>query len=217
MRKGYGLVPLLSFLLPTTLPTLVVVSACSSDTAVATGSTGVQPRFRLGKEALPGFLDVPFPSDAYRTDGHFVSAFPGLERTFKNNADVLATQLGRTTGWSRIAPVLFPIEDPSLPASDTGEFPGAGVDRESLPADEDACKADGSSIFLIDPCKRPRRARSRHESLPGRDRPGARLRPRRGPSLRCGDHEPCEDGGRSRPRSERRLHDDRGEGAGPAR
>ena len=150
MRKGHGLVPLLSFLMPIALPALVAVSACSSDAAVSTESAGVQPRFRLGKEALPGFLDVPFPSDAYRKDGHFVSAFPGLERTFRSNADVLATQLGRTTGWSRIAPVLFPIEDPSLPASDTGELPGAGVDRASLPADEDACKADGSSVFLID-------------------------------------------------------------------
>ena len=129
---------------------LVAASACSSDSNAAAGSTGVQPRFRLGKEALPGFLDVPFPSDAYRKDGHFVTAFPGIERTFKNNSDVLATQLGLTTGWSRIASVLFPIEDPSLPVSDSGEFPGAGVDRESLPADEDACKADGSSVFLID-------------------------------------------------------------------
>jgi dienelactone hydrolase len=153
MRAGHGLVPLLSFLFPVllpVLPVLVAASACSSDGKGAARSTGIQPRFRLGSEALPGFLDVPFPSDAYRKDGHFVAAFPGIERTFKNNADVLAAQLAQTTGWSRIASVLFPIEDPSLPVGDSGEFPGAGVDRESLPADEDACKADGSSVFLID-------------------------------------------------------------------
>ncbi|MEA2749879.1 MAG: hypothetical protein QOI41_4022, partial [Myxococcales bacterium] len=150
MRVGHGLVPLLSFLLPIAIPTVIAASACSSDASATPASTGVQPRFRLGKETLPAFLDVPFPSDVYRKDGRFVSAFPGLERTFKNNADVLATQLGLTTGWSRIAPVLFAIEDPSLPFSDLGEFPGAGVDRQSLPVDEDACAADGSSVFLID-------------------------------------------------------------------
>ena len=148
--RGHRLIPLLSFLLPVTVPVVVAASACSSESQAAAGSTGVQPRFRLGKEALPGFLDVPFPSDAYRKDGHFVSAFPGIERTFKNNSDVLATQLAATTGWSRIASVLFPIEDPTLPVTDSGEFPGAGIDHESLPADEDACKADGSSVFLID-------------------------------------------------------------------
>jgi hypothetical protein len=46
---------------------------------------------------LPAFLDVPFPSDAYMQDGRFASTLPGLERTFKNNADVLAAL---TSGWS---------------------------------------------------------------------------------------------------------------------
>ncbi len=142
MRAGHGLVPLLSF--------LIAVAACDDSTLPARHSIGVQPRFRLATGALPGFLDVPFPSDAYLQDGHYVSAIPGLDRTFKNNADVLGAQLAQMNGWSRIAPVLFAIEDPSQPASDTGEFPGGGVDRASLPADEDACMADGSSVFLLD-------------------------------------------------------------------
>ncbi|MDB4937165.1 MAG: Lipase-like protein [Labilithrix sp.] len=146
MRACHGLVPLLLLILP------LAFTACSSDPAPepAASDASAHPRFRLGNEALPGFLDVPFPSDAYMKDGHFVSSFPGLDRTFASNSDVLATQLGLTSGWSRIAPVLFAVEDGALPAGDNGEPPGAGIDRTSLPEDEDACKADGSSVFLVD-------------------------------------------------------------------
>jgi dienelactone hydrolase len=146
MRARHRLVPLLLLVLP------LALTACSSDPSSGAGPTekAIHARFRLGNEALPGFLDVPFPSDAYMKDGHFVASFPGLDRTFASNADVLAAQLGQTSGWSRIAPVLFAVEDGSLPTGDNGEAPGAGIDRSSLPADEDACKADGSSVFLID-------------------------------------------------------------------
>src|SRR3954469_5584615 len=106
MRAGRSLA--LSLLL-----VVLAASACSDDDGPdpAASVKNVDARFTLGTDALPGFLDVPFPSDAYMKDGHFVSAFPGLERTFKNNSDVLATQLGFVNGWSRIAPALFAIED----------------------------------------------------------------------------------------------------------
>lgn len=142
------LIPLLFFFLPIAL----AASACSNDADdnPLDGLEGVQVRFRLGSGPVPGFLDVPFPSDAYMQNGRFVSSFPGLDRTFKNNAEVLAAQLGQTTGWSRIAPALFAIEDFDRPRTEIGEMPGNGVDRETLPADEDACRADGSSVFLVD-------------------------------------------------------------------
>jgi len=147
MRVRQRLVPLLSFL----APIVVAASACSSDPSLASApENAVHARFRLGADPLPGFLDVPFPSDAYMEGGHFTGTLPGLERTFKNNSSVLAAQLALTSGWSRIAPVLFAVDDSSLPRTESGEDAGAGVDRATLPADEDACKADGSSIFLID-------------------------------------------------------------------
>ncbi len=149
MRAGCSvLVPLLCLL----LPIAVAASACSDDGGPdpAAGVKNVDARFHLGKDAVPGFLDVPFPSDAYLKDGHFISSFPGLERTFKNNADVLGTQLGLVNGWSRIAPALFAIEDFAIPKTDTGEPAGTGIDRQTLPADEDACRADSSSVYLID-------------------------------------------------------------------
>ena len=133
------------------MPIVVAASACSSDPSPACAEeNAVHARFRLGTEPLPGFLDVPFPSDAYMEGGHFVGSFPGLERTFKNNSSVLAAQLALTSGWSRIAPVLFLVDDSTSPKTDSGEDAGAGVDHSTLPADEDACKADGSSVFLID-------------------------------------------------------------------
>ena len=147
MRARQRLVPLLSFL----VPVVVAASACSSDPAAAPAAeTTVHARFTLGADPRPGFLDIPFPSDAYMEGGHFTATLPGLDRTFKNNAGVLATQLALTSGWSRIAPVLFLVDDPALPRLDNGEEAGASVDRMTLPADEDACKADGSSVFLID-------------------------------------------------------------------
>ena len=84
------------------------------------------------------------------SNGRFVRSFPGLERTFKTNSGLVAAQLALTNGWSRIAPALFPIEDFSLPRPESGEPAGAAVDRATLPADEDACRSDASSVFLID-------------------------------------------------------------------
>jgi dienelactone hydrolase len=148
MRAGHRFVPLLAFV----LPVAVAASACADDPDPDpnAGLVTVQARFRTGNAALPAFLDVPFPSDAYMADGHFVSSFPGIERTFKSNAELLASQLGLTSGWSRIAPALFPIEDFSLPRTESGEPGGAGVARDTLPADEDACTSDASSVYLID-------------------------------------------------------------------
>ena len=147
MRARQRLVPLLTFC----VPVVVAAAACSSDPSPAAATEdGVHARFRLGTDPLPGFLDVPFPSDAYMDDGHFVASLPGLERTFKNNSSVLAAQLALTSGWSRIAPVLFLVDDAALPKPNDVEDAGVAVDRSTLPADEDACKADGSSVFLID-------------------------------------------------------------------
>src|SRR6476646_1685669 len=100
MRVRPTPVPLLALL----LPVAALAAACSSDvTAQSTPEKAAHARFRLGTAPLPGFLDVPFPSDAYMKEGRFTSPLPLLDRTFKKNADVLAAQLAQTSGWSRIA------------------------------------------------------------------------------------------------------------------
>ena len=143
------LLPLLSLFLP--IGATALGSACDLPDVepfrAASGS--VQVRFKTSAEGLPQFLDVPFPSDLYMQGARFSTSIP-FDKTFKFNGDLIAKQLGTLNGWSRIAPVLFAIEDASKPALDNGEAPGTGIDRTKLPFDEDACKADGSSIFLVD-------------------------------------------------------------------
>ncbi|MBS2014618.1 MAG: hypothetical protein JST00_17150 [Deltaproteobacteria bacterium] len=147
LRLGRLVLPCVSFAVPVLAAALG--NACDlPDVPPFTPTTGVQVRFRTA-EALPQYLDVPFPSDLYLQGGRFSSAIP-FDKTFKFNGNLIAKQLASLDGWSRIAPVLFAIEDASKPALDNGESPGAGVDRAKLPVDEDACKADGSSIFLVD-------------------------------------------------------------------
>lgn len=147
MRLRSLLVPALAFLLP--------IVACGVDDDPPVLAIRQQPptaRFTLGEGGgpLPAFLDVPFPSDVYLANGRF-GPLPGIERTFKRNGRFLSDQLARLNGWSRIAPVLFPIDDPRKPPNpDTGEPGTALVDRASLPADEAECASDKSSVFLVD-------------------------------------------------------------------
>lgn len=148
LRTPKRLVPLAAFL----VSTLGAAASCDSDLPdPVAGLNPVLIRFRTGSGATPDFLDVPFPSDVYMANGRFVDPMPGLDKTFKTGSDILSKQLGRVNGWSRVAPALFLVDDLSKPHNaDTGEPGGGGVDRASLPADEDACKADGSSVFLVD-------------------------------------------------------------------
>src|SRR5262245_25479228 len=136
--------------LPRFLPWLALVVACGSSGGADAGPPSpFVARFTLAASP-PAFLDVPFPSNAYMPHGKFVTV-PGLDRVFKQNSDVIAKQLEHLDGWSRIAPAMFAIDDMTKPPnSDSGEPSGAGIDRTSLPADENACKADSSSVFLFD-------------------------------------------------------------------
>jgi dienelactone hydrolase len=147
MRPRSWLVPAFALLLP--------IVACGVDDdppVLAIKQKGPMARFTAGEaaSATPTFLDVPFPSDAYMKDGKF-SGMPGIERTFKRNGPFLSKQLETLNGWSRIAGVMFAIDDPrKAPNPDTLEPGTAVLDRSTLPATEDECKADGSSVFLLD-------------------------------------------------------------------
>ncbi|HEY8077108.1 MAG TPA: hypothetical protein VIF62_23440 [Labilithrix sp.] len=136
---------------------LGVVVACGSSSSSTSSAQGpFVARFAAGSGGAPAFLDVPFPSDVYLSaekselPATFVTV-PGLDRVFRQNADVLAPQLARTPGWSRIAPALFALDDPTKPPNgDTNEPAGAAIDRTTLPTDENACIADASAVFLVD-------------------------------------------------------------------
>lgn len=160
MRAYRKFAPLLAFLAPT-----MALGACvtfedpytdlinrqreDGGADAATGS-GTVARFTVGSAAVPNFLDVPFPSDVYLSNGRFV-ALPGIERTFRFTSSILVEDLKRLNGASRIAPSLFLIDDLGTEKDlDTGDYGGGVVDRASLPADEDACVSDASSVFLVD-------------------------------------------------------------------
>lgn len=143
-----------SWLVPASALLLSIV-ACDVDDDPPVLALKRQPptaRFTAGEggSATPTFFDVPFPSDAYLKDGRFVG-LPGVERTFKRNGNFLGDQLKTLNGWSRVAGVMFIIDDPRKdPNPDTLEPATAVIDRASLPANETECMADGSSVFLID-------------------------------------------------------------------
>ena len=100
--------------------------------------------------ALPSFLDVPFPADAYLQNGAFVTV-PGIERVFVQSPEAITTQLARTNGWSRIAPAMFAIDDQTrAPNGDTNEPGGARIDRASLPSVETDCTIDTSAVIIVD-------------------------------------------------------------------
>lgn len=148
MRASSRWVPIVSLVLP------VVAAAAACDLPDVEpfhpGAGAISVRFKTASSAaLPEFLDVPFPSDLYMTNGRFADGIT-FDRTFKTNGPLLAKQLATMNGWSRIAPVLFAIDDATKPKTDIGEAAGAPLDRTKLPVDEDACKADGSAVFLID-------------------------------------------------------------------
>ncbi|WP_394849751.1 hypothetical protein LZC95_20135 [Pendulispora brunnea] len=110
-------------------------------------------RFRLaaGATTPPNLFDVPFPSDAYLgTNGRIVDPLPGIEAYIPApaGAQALSHDLAVMNGFSRIAMSIFYVDDPTK--LQDGEPAAADVDKASLPATEDACKADASAVFLVD-------------------------------------------------------------------
>lgn len=122
--------------------------ACASSKTSNAGA--ITARFLLGADGPPGFLDVPFPSDAYLAGGKVVDPLPGLDRVFKANSSYLAHELGKTNGFSRIAMSLFYVDDTAAPLDENGDVAPATLDAGSLPKSEVECGADGSSVFLLD-------------------------------------------------------------------
>jgi hypothetical protein len=99
--------------------------------------------------ALPAFLDVPFPSDAYRQNGALVAP-PGLDAVFTQGAQYIAHELPKTDGFSRVAPALFAVDDLAAGPDANGAPTPAVVDSATLPDGEKACTSDASAVYLVD-------------------------------------------------------------------
>jgi hypothetical protein len=133
-------VPTLFFVVP------LVAAACDEGNLPSNAVV----RFQLQGDIAPNFLDVPFPTDAYLQNQTIVDPIPGVDAVVRLNSDFVTHELAKENGFSRIAMSAFYIDDPSQPADPTLGYPTAHIDPTSLPADENACVADESSVFLLD-------------------------------------------------------------------
>jgi dienelactone hydrolase len=126
----------------------LAVASCSSTTAPP--ASGPTARFALSGASTPAFMAVPFPADVYLEGGHVMDPIPGFDAVYTLNGDLLGHQLGKLDGFSRIAPAMFYVDDPSLPPDPSGQPAHATLDSTLLPLDASACVADGSPVYLID-------------------------------------------------------------------
>ena len=110
-------------------------------------------RFELAGDALPNFLDVPFPSDIYVQNTHIVDPIPGVDAVIRRNSEFVTHEIAKSNGFSRIAMSLFYVDDTTQPIDSNDPTlgrPTAIIDTKTLPADETACTEDTSSVFLLD-------------------------------------------------------------------
>ncbi len=171
---------------------LGTMGGCSSDDA---GTQGAVARFTLTAGQTPPFLDVPYPTDAYLKDGHVMNPLPGLDAVVTQNADILSGAFAELDGFSRFTHALFYVDDMDAAPVDDAP-PSAVIDKTSLPADEDACVADTSSVYLLDmDAPDPAHARVRcrayfqDDAIRGSDtRPVVAVGPARGIVLEEGHH-----------------------------
>jgi dienelactone hydrolase len=112
------------------------------------GSGGAVVRFDLTTSANPAFMAVPFPSDVYLQGGKVV--VPNMDGVIKENSSFISSELAKMDGFSRVALSAFYVDDTSQPLDANGNPAYAKLDPKTFPADETACVADTSSVFLVD-------------------------------------------------------------------
>ncbi len=126
---------------------ILVEGACST-----TPSATVAPptaRFDTTTNVMPGFMHVPFPSDAYLSNGKVID-LPGVDAVVKSNSKFLTKAIAGLDGFSRVAASLFYVDDASKGFDDDGVALPADVNPASLPISEPDCTDDKSAVYLID-------------------------------------------------------------------
>jgi hypothetical protein len=113
------------------------------------GNGAAVARFVLGAGTTPpDYLDVPFPTDAYLSNGA-VLAIPGLIKAVPGGTSFLDYGTKRLNGFSRVALATFAVE---VAGGDAGVFPyaSAQIDPTTLPVAETDCTTTTSSVYLVD-------------------------------------------------------------------
>ncbi len=135
------------------LSLLVALSAACGSSSSSGGpspaaATGPIVRFDLTTSPTPAFMSVPFPSDVYLQGGKVV--VPHMDAVVKENSQFVSHELAKMDGFSRVALSAFYVDDTSQPVDANGNPVYAKLDPTTFPADEAACMADTSSVFLLD-------------------------------------------------------------------
>src|SRR5438477_495876 len=135
---------------------LGLFAACSSSSppgpALAATPAGPVARLKLGAgDAVPAFLDVPFPSSAYLTAaGKIVDPLPGIEAVVPNGQKFVTTGLSANNGFSRIGLASFVVDDPTATEKLADGNAYAAIDRATLPVAETECVTATSSVYVVD-------------------------------------------------------------------
>src|SRR5262249_46003167 len=118
-------------------------AACSHD-SLPGATAGAEAHFAIDG-AIPSFLEVPFPTDAYvEADGSLVDSIPGLDHYIVQNASSLEAALGRMRGFGLHTGGFFRID--RIDGTGQGDPEPASVDAESLPSTPDASIQASSSV-----------------------------------------------------------------------
>jgi hypothetical protein len=128
---------------------LAIALLCAGCSNGEVGSpAGAEAHFAIDG-AIPSFLQVPFPTDAYvEADGTLVDTIPGLDHYIVQNAPSLQSAFGRMRGFGLHTGGFFRIDRTG--PMEPGEPEAATVDAQSLPATPEASIEASSSVFLVD-------------------------------------------------------------------
>lgn len=113
------------------------------DVAEDVVATSPSVRFAVPATGVPDPLDVPFPSDLYRTGPGGTIALPDHMNVWRNvgvtrNPQTLTYGLNGLDGFGRNTGAMFLLDGAD------------GVDPASLPADGAASRMPGSSVFMVE-------------------------------------------------------------------
>lgn len=108
-------------ILNTTITFVALLILSIGGACKAVEERGIAPRMDYGSEgSIPGFTDVPFPTDLWRAEDGQLTRIPDLSALFDGEADTVAAQLGALDGFGTRSQVQFPITGPldgaTLPA-----------------------------------------------------------------------------------------------------
>jgi dienelactone hydrolase len=114
------------------------------------GASGPVAHFVLGSGTTPpNYLDVPFPSDAYLSNGSVVMTSDEIGNLLSNDQNFITHGLSTINGFSRLALSAFAVDNVGGDAGREATA-SAQIDPTTLPVAETDCTKSTSSVFVVD-------------------------------------------------------------------